>query len=163
MRAAFFKAHDLKYLGNAVAHGGRRREGEIDHAEGHAKAARGLLRDKLTHAGYLEGGFLYRLGDNVKRLALAGLERVRHNAGAGHAHVYHALRLAHAVESACHKGVILHSVGEHHKLCTAHRVYIRSGADDAPHERHGVHIYPGARGGDVDAGADKLRLRQGAA
>ena len=52
----FFKPHYLQYLSNAVADRGSGSKGEVDHAEGHTETARGLLRNKLAHARYLEGG-----------------------------------------------------------------------------------------------------------
>ena len=48
VRAAGLEAHLLEYARDAVAHCGRRREGEVDDAEGHAEAAAGLLRDELA-------------------------------------------------------------------------------------------------------------------
>ena len=54
-----------------VADGGRRRERQVDDAEGHVEPAAGLLRDELPHARDAEGRFLDRLCHDVEGLPLA--------------------------------------------------------------------------------------------
>ena len=160
VRAAFFKTHYLQYLRNAVAYRGSGSKGEVDHAEGHTETARGLLRNKLAHARYLEGGLFYRLRHDVKALALALLECVGDDAGAGHTDVYDRLRFADTVERPRHKGVILNCVRKYDELCAAHRVNVRGLLYYPAHERDGVHVYARSRRGKVHARTDKLRLRE---
>ena len=82
--------------------------------------------DQLAHAGDLEGGLFDGLGHLVKGLALRRLGKAWCTTpGAGNAHVDDALRLAHAVEGAGHKGVVLHRVAEHHQLGAADAVPVR--------------------------------------
>ena len=153
VRTALFESHDLEYFRNAVSYCRRGRKREIDHAERHAEAARRLLRDKLAHTRYLERRLFYSFRNNVERLPLAGLERMRHNARPGHADIYNALRLAHAVERSGHERVVLHGVGKYHELCAAHRVYIRRFTHDTSHECDRVHIYARSCRRHIDAGA----------
>ena len=86
-------------------------------------------------------------------------------AGTGDAHVDHAVALAHAVERAGHKGVILDCVAEDHQLGAAETGLAGGelGAllDDAAHDAHGVHVDARLGGAHVDRGADILRAGQG--
>ena len=83
-----------------------------------------------------------------------------HDAGAADADVDDRLRLADAVESARHEGVILHGVGKDHELGTAHIAALGRLLDDPAHEGHGVHVDARPRGADVDARADEVRAAQ---
>ena len=163
MSSARLKPHLLKDARNAVAHGGRRREGEVNYAERHIQPVGSLGGNHLTHARYLERGLFYRLGNNIKRCALALLQRMVNHARAGYADVYHAVGLADAVECTCHEGVILHRVAEHNELCAAESVgiacQVRGVFNYAPHRCDGVHVNAGTRRADVHARADKIGLR----
>ena len=85
--------------------------------------------------------------------------------GAADHHVDDALRLPHPVEGSGHKGVVLHGVGKDHQLGAAQAVpvrgFLRRLFDDFPHEGNGVHVDARPGGGNVHAGADQLRLREG--
>ena len=87
-----------------------------------------------------------------------------HHTGAGNAHVDDAVRLANAVERARHKGIVLHSVAEHHQLGAAQTVpaFRQVGRlfDDAAHTGHRVHVDAGPRAAHVDAGAHQIGLGQ---
>ena len=87
-----------------------------------------------------------------------------HHARAGHADVYHTVRLRNAVECARHEGVILHRVAEHDELCAAESAAIRRQARGLlhrlAHERHRVHVYARLCRAYVHARAHQLRLRQ---
>ena len=65
------------------------------------------------------------------------------------------------MESAGHKGVILHSVAEDHKLGTAKAAPVggalRQIFHRPPHESHGVHINARLGRAHVDAGTDNVR------
>ena len=55
--------------------------------------------------------------DNVTfgvKFILDALQRMVYNTGAGNTHIQHTFRLANAMESTCHKGVILHRIGKYH-------------------------------------------------
>lgn len=82
MSAALFETYLFEYMRHGVADCGRGREGEIDYAERHVEPARGFACDELAEAGYLERGFLYRVG-NVCEVAIRNLlEGAADNAGA---------------------------------------------------------------------------------
>ena len=87
-----------------------------------------------------------------------------HHTGAGNAHVDDAVRLTHAVERARHKGVVLHSVAEHHQLGAAQTVLVSRQMgrllDDAAHTGHRVHVDAGLGAAHVDAGAHQIGLGQ---
>ena len=163
-RADALEPHLLEDRGDAVAHGGRRREGEIHNAERHAEPTGRLLRRELPHARDAKCGLLHRLRHNVERLTAHGAQRVLHHARARYADVHLALRLAHAVERARHEGVVLHRVAEHDELGAGHAAAVGGqlgGAlDGKAHLAHGVHVDPRARGADAHARADELRLCQ---
>src|ERR1044072_4467419 len=121
MRARALEAQSLYYLRDRVAGYGRRRETKVYDAEAYSEAARGLPAHELARARELEGELLYQLGDFVERRARG---RVAHgmidDAGAGDADVYDRLRLAHAVERARHKGIVLERVGDAYELRASH-------------------------------------------
>ena len=102
------------------------------------------------------------LGDVVGVLCL--LDGGAHHARAGNAHVDDAVRLAGAVESARHEGVVLRRVAEHDELCrtdaVAVRCAVRGFADNAAHFRDGIHVDAGLCRADVDGGADQFRFRE---
>ena len=80
---------------------------------------------QLTHTGDLEGGLLDDVGDFVNGQGLVHLGKGgTHNTGAGYAHMDDTVGLTHAVEGACHEGVVLRSVAEHHQLGTADALLI---------------------------------------
>ena len=106
---------------------GGRRQGEIHDAEGRVQPTAGLLGHQLAHAGHPESGLLHGLRHHVKGLALHRFQGSTHHAGAGDAHVDDLLRLSHAVESAGHKGVVLHGIAEHHQLGAAEAIPVRRG------------------------------------
>ena len=151
-------------MGDAVADGRGRGEGEVDDAERDVQALGGLVRDELADARDLEGGALDQLGD----LADVGVghfgKRRAHDARAGDADVHGAVGFARAVECAGHKGVILHRVAENDELRRADAVAVGRAlgrlADDPAHEGDGVHIDARARRADVHGGTDVLRLGQ---
>ncbi len=159
--AADLQAHLLQNPRHAVSHRGGGGQAQIHNAEGHPQAAGGLLAHKLAHPGHLEGGFLDGLCHHVKGLALDALKGMVHHSRAGDAHIQHALGLAHPVEGAGHKGVVLHGVGKHHQLGTAQAVVVcgqlGSPLDHPAHLRHGVHVNTGPGGAHIDTGADPLR------
>ena len=68
------------------------------------------------------------------------------------------------MERARHERIVLHGVGKHDELGAAEPAArlrpARRRLDDATHPRNGVHVDPGARGGDVDRRANALRHRQ---
>ena len=158
--AADLQPHFFQNPGNAVPHGGSGRKAQIHDSEGYAQTAGRFLAHQLTHTGNLESGLFDGFGHHVKGLTLHVLQSVVHHAGAGNAHIQHALRLAHAVERTGHEGVILHGVGEHHHLGAAKAVVIRSQLggflDDTPHFRNGIHVDARLGGADVHAGAHPL-------
>ena len=162
---ADLQPHFLQNPGNAVPHGGGGRKAQVHDSEGYAQTAGRFLAHQLTHTGNLEGGLLDGLGHHVKGLTLHVLQGMVHHAGAGNAHIQHALRLTHTVERAGHEGVVLHGVGEHHHFGAAQAVVIRSQLggflDNATHFRHGVHIDARLGGADIHAGAHPLGGRHG--
>ena len=170
MGTADLQAHLLQNAGHAVSDGRGRRQGEVHNAEGGVQPAAGLLGHQLAHAGHPESGLLHGLRHHVKGLALRRFQSSTHHAGAGDAHVDDLLRLSHAVESAGHKGVVLHGIAEHHQLGAAQAIPVRRGGsgilDDAAHQGHRVHIDARPGGPHVDGGTDQFcpgqSLRNGA-
>ena len=163
--AALLEPYLLEYVRHGVADCGRWREGEIDYAERHVEPARGFARDELAETGYLERGFLYRVG-NVGEVAVRNLlECAADNAGTRYADIYHALRLAGAVECARHERVILGGVAEYDELRRSDAVVVGCElgcfSDDFAHERHSVHVYAGLCRADIDARANVLGAREG--
>ena len=65
----------------------------------------------------------------------------------------HAVRLAHPMEGACHEGVILRGIAEHHQLGTADALLVGSQfsglLDDLTHELDGIQVEAGLGGADV--------------
>ena len=164
MRPAGFKAHFLQNARHAVAHGGCRGEGQVDHAERHAQPPGRFPRHQLAHTRDAEGRFLDALGHLVKGPALDALQRVVHHARPGYADAHDRVGLAHAVERTRHERVVLDRVAEHDELraaksiaflCQLGRLF-----DRLPHKAHSVHVDARLCRGDVDAGADQLRLGQ---
>ena len=136
----------------------------VHNAEGGVQPAAGLLGHQLTHAGDAEGGLLHRLGYHVEGLSLHLLKGVVYHTRAGDPHVDDPLWLAHPVEGARHKGVVLHGVAEHHQLGAAEAApvgsFLRQLLDGAAHEGHRVHIDARLGGAHVDRGADDIRRGQ---
>ena len=160
VRAAFFKTHYLQYLSNAVADRGSGSKERSTTPKGTPRRREASLRNKLAHARYLEGGLFLSSPPRRQSSALALLECVGDDAGAGHTDVYDRLRFADTVERPRHKWVILNGVREHDELCTAHRVNVRGLLYYPAHERDGVHVYARSRRGEVHARTDELRLRE---
>ena len=59
--------HAAQDIGNAVADSWGRGEGEVDDAEGDAKACCGFLSHELPYACYLERRTLYCLAESLER------------------------------------------------------------------------------------------------
>ena len=160
MGTANFQAHFLQDAGNGVTHSGGRRQGKVHNAKGHIQTLTCFHTNDLTHTGNAEGGLLDGLRHHVKGLTLHALQGVIHNTGAGNTHIQLAFRLTHTVESAGHKGVILHSIGKHHQFGAAEAILVRGDfrglLDDSAHLSHRVHIDAGLGRTHVDAGADTL-------
>ena len=75
-----------------------------------------------------------------------------------------AVRFTGAVEGAGHKGIVLHSIAEHHQLGTAEAALIRGALgqvlDGAAHQGHRVHIDARLRGAHIHTGAHQVGGRQ---
>ena len=164
MRPARLKSHFLQNARYAVAHSGRRREGQINNTERHAQPPGRLLRHQLAHARDAEGRFFDALGYLAEGPALHTLQRVIHYARPGYTDAYNCIGLTHAVERACHKRVILNRVAEYDKLRTAKAIaFLRQFSrlfDCLSHEPHRVHVNTRFRCGNVDTRADKVCLGQ---
>jgi hypothetical protein len=106
-------------MGYGVTAGGGGGKAQVDDAEGDIQPLGGLAGNQLTNAGDLECGALDGFRHHVKGLSLDGFQGGLDDAGAGNAHVDGAFGLANAAERACHEGVVLHCIAEHHQLRAA--------------------------------------------
>ena len=170
MSATFFQAHLLKDMGNGIAYRRSRRKGEIDDAEGHVEPFGGFVSNQLAHARDLKRRAL----DEVRNAGQVTVRRLgecrAHHAGAGNAHIDHAVRLTRAMKCARHEGVVIRRVAKDNELCAADAVAVRCDlcrlAHDFTHHPYGIHIDAGLGGTDIDGGADVLcageRLRNAA-
>ena len=164
------QTHFLQDPGNTVAYRRSRRQAQIHNAKGNAQATGSLHAYDLTHTGDLEGGLFNGIGNYIKGLALYALQSMVNNARTGNAHVQDALRLTNAVESAGHKGVVLHCIGKNHQLCAAQSIVVRgnfrSFLNNSAHFSYGIHIDARLGRAHINTGADTLscaqRLRNGA-
>ena len=91
-------------------------------------------------------------------------KRVFDDSGAADTDVDNGLAFADPVESACHKRIVFHGIGEDNEFCAADPAFLRgqcrSLTDDAAHHGDGVHIQTGACGADVYTRADVFRGAQ---
>ena len=152
------QTHLLQDSGNTVAHRRGRCQAQIHNTKRHTQSLGSLHAHQLTHTGDPEGGLFNGFCHHIKGLTLDALKGVINNAGAGNAHIELTFRLAYAVECACHKGVILHSIGKYHQFRTAKAVVflgdISGLFDDLAHFGYGIHIDTGLGRTHIDAGAD---------
>ena len=84
-----------------------------------ATPERGALRHQLAHARHLEGGLLDGLGHDTNIGPTAAFESVLDNTRAGDTDIDDCLRFRNAVESACHKGIVLDRVAENNEFGAA--------------------------------------------
>ena len=164
------EAHRLEDLAHAVAHGGRRRQGEVGHAERQVQALGDLVADDLAHAGDLVGRVLDDLGGirdrEVVALGLEGaVKRLLDDAWTRDAHVDHDVGLAHAEVGARHERHVLRNIAEDDELGAADGVTVGRGRghveDALAHELHGVHVDAGLGRAHVDRGTDAVRGGKG--
>ena len=113
---------------HAVAFGRRRREREVDDAEGHAQARGGGAPDQFAGARDLERGAADDRRERAEIDVARGLDRAQHHARSADADIDRAFRLACAVKRAGHERVVLDRVAEHHELGAADRALRRRSA-----------------------------------
>ena len=157
---ALLESHSLKYMSYRVANCGCGREREVNYAERNVEPSRRLCSNQLSHSRYLERGLL----DDVSKLGEIAISRAldsrAYDSGARNAYVYNRFRLSDSVERACHKGIILGHVCEHHELRASHRIVVLGQIsrlfDDVTHHSNGIHIYSRLGGGYVYRRANAL-------
>ena len=158
--AALLETHFLEDVGDGVADGRGRGEGEVDDAEGDVEPAGGLVGDQLADPRDLERGVL----DEFCHFGDVGVgdlfERMADDTGAGDADVDDTVGLTGAVEGACHEGVVFDGVAEDDQFGGGDTFAVgrlfRALPDDLPHEGDRVHVDAGLGGADVDARTDMV-------
>ena len=158
---ALLQSDFFKNVGDGIADGRRRCEGQIHNAEGNAECFACFSADQLSHAGYLEGSSLDHVGDSGKVGCIIHLGQCRaDDAGAAYAHIDDAVRFAGAVEGARHKGIILRCIAEDNQLGGTDALPVagqfRGSADDGAHGADGIHVDAGLGAADIDRGTDEL-------
>ena len=163
--AAGLQTHLFQNVGHTVADGRGGSQRKVDDTGGHAQCLGGKVCHQLTYAGDLEGGALDQLCYLVDGGILGqACQRGTHSARAGNAHMDLAVRLAGAVESTGHEGVILRGIAEHHQLGSADALTV--GGQLAgflyglAHQLDGVHVQTGLGGTDVYRAAHDVGLGQ---
>ena len=140
-------------MGNGVAHGRSRSQGEVNDTERNAEPCGSFVADQLTHTGDFECSFLDNIGD-LADVCLGVLAECRaYNTRTGNSDIDLAVVFAHAVECACHEGVILNGIAEYNDLCRAEVAVVLgclSGvADNLTHHCNCVHVDTCTGGADV--------------
>ena len=91
-------------------------------------------------------------------------QRGAYHARTGNTDIQHDVRFTDAMESACHKRIILRRVAEYDQLSRADALPVlgqfRCFAHDLAHHGNRVHIDAGLGGTDVDGGTDEICLRE---
>ena len=164
MGTADLQAHFLQDPGHTVTHSRRGSQAQIHNAKGGIQTAACLLGHQLTHTGNAERSFLHRLRHHFKGLPLHSLQCSVDNAGTGNTHVNDLLRFTNTVESAGHKGVILHGIAKYHQLGASQSV-LGFGKpsrllNDPAHKSHSIHIDAGLGGTHIYRGTHQIGICQ---
>ena len=159
-RADGFQSHFFQDFRHAVADSRSRGQGKIQNAKRYAETRGCLLGHQLTHACHLESRFFDRFAEHFEILSPHPLQSTLHHAGAADADIDDGIAFGHAVESACHEGVVVRRITEHHQLGTAKGILVsclfRRLQDHLAHQLNRIHVQAGFRGSDVHGTAYPL-------
>ena len=165
MGTADLQAHFLQNPGDTVTHSRSGGQTQVHNTKRNTQPPRSLHAHQLAHPGDLERRLLDGFRYHIKGLSLDALKCVVHYAGTGNTHIQDALRLPYTVESAGHKGVVLHRVGEDHHLGAAKALIVRSQLrgflNNAAHFRNRIHVDARFGRAYIDTGAHTLRGSHG--
>ena len=124
MTANGFKSHFFENMTYTVTYNGSRCKGKVNNSEFCIETLCRLLCYKLSYSGDLEGCLLYHVG-NLGNIGIGNiLQSVVNNTGSRYTHIDNDLPFSNTVEGTSHKGVVLNSITEHNKFCTAEAVSV---------------------------------------
>ena len=103
-----------------------------------------FLSYQLSHTGNLESSLLDGLTEDLEVLSAHLFQGRLYNAGTADTYIDDGICLRHAVESACHEGVVIRSVAEYHQFGAAQRILflrqLRGLSYDLSHEADSIHV-----------------------
>ncbi len=164
MSAHAFQPDSFENLRNRIAARGCGSKRQIDYTEPCVQPLSSLFGDKLSRPRYLKRRTLDCFGKFRQIRFGNGFNGVLNYARTRHADVNYRVAFAYAVESARHKGVVLHRITENNKFCATEAVFLggrRSGIFNyLTHQPYGVHIYARLGRADVDRRTEHFRTCQ---
>ena len=154
----------LQNIRYGVTDGRSGRQRQVDNTKGNAQTTGSFLCNQLSDTSDLEGSLFDGFTENLKVLTAHLLKCIFYYTGTTDTYVDDSVCFCHAMESACHKGVIIGSITKYHQFGTAQRILFLCGFCRSfyhlAHQTNCVHIDAGLCRTHIDRTADTFRAGQ---